>query len=543
MSSLEIYWCGPRWLQFDDSAWPALNTPEHNLPELKGTVQSYKVATGVPVIIFKNYSNLTKLERIIGYCQRFFSNCRKSKSERRFGPLTSQEIRSASLCLVKLAQRESFSDEINALAKGGSVNSKSKIVNLNPFLDEGNIIRVGGRLSNSNFHYEKKHPVLLSSNHYFTKLLFDREHKRLLHAGPQHLLSSIRDQFWPLAGRNLARKIVRDCIPCFKAKPRLTAPIMGNLPDKRVNPAPPFYTTGVDYAGPFMIKDRSGRGAKVIKCYISLFVCFLTRAIHIETVSDLTKEAFLAAFRRFIARRGKPAQMFSDNGTNFVGANRELQILGKFLVENSDDLTSSIENEGISWSFIPAHSPHFGGLWEAGVKSAKHHLRRVAGDARLTFEQFYTLLVQIEAVLNSRPISPLSSDPSDFVPLTPAHFIIGRPLTSAADPDVTYLPERRLSHWQRIQQLQQHFWARWSREYISELQQRCKWRTQQGTIKVDDLVVIKEDNQPPLKWALGRITTLHPGADGVARVASIKTATGTTIKRSFAKICPLPISP
>lgn len=496
LHSLDIYWFGPRWLQENVTAWPTLHISENNLPELKRTDQTYKITIDSPVIIFENYSNLNKLERTIAYCKRFCSNCLKPKSDRKFGPLTSKEIRNASVCLVKLSQRESFCSEIGALKDGKTVNSKSKIIKLNPFLDEHSIIRVGGRLSNSKFNYDKKHPALLSSKHYFTKLLFFREHTRLLHAGPQLLLSSIRDKYWPLSGRNLARKTVHECIACFKAKPRTINPIMGNLPSKRVDPALPFHTTGVDYTGAFMVKDRKGRGAKITKCYVSLFICFLTRAVHIELVSDLTKEAFIAAFRRFIARRGKPAQMFSDNGTNFTGANLELQKFGRFLQENAHDLTSSIENVGISWSFIPAHSPHFGGLWEAGVRSTKYHLQRVAGNANLTFEQFYTLLVQIEAVLNSRPMSPLSSDPSDFSPLTPSHFLIGRVLTSAADPDVTHIPQNRLSHFQHVQQLQQHFWARWSREYISELQQRCKWTTQSGTLKVNDLVVIKDDNQP-----------------------------------------------
>ncbi|KMQ88602.1 hypothetical protein RF55_11884 [Lasius niger] len=126
--------------------------------------------------------------------------------------------------------------------------------------------------------------------------------------------------------------------------------------------------------------------------------------------------------------------------------------------------------QGIDWSFIPAYSPHFGGLWEAGIKSVKHHLKRVAANALLTFEEFYTLLVQIEAILNSRPLTPLSSDPNDFSCLTPAHFLIGRPFNAVSDPNVLYIKESRLSIWQRLQQIQQNLWERWNKEYISELQ-------------------------------------------------------------------------
>lgn len=546
LMSLHTYWNGPSWLLEGEASWPSRfrESTKTDLPEMRKVVYSHKASLDAEVqsiIRFENYSNLTRLERTVAYCIRFISNCQKSKADRVVGPLSAIEIAHASKVLVKISQAESFSAELKYLLLGEPVKSKSKLNKLNPFLDENNIIRVGGRISNSKFEFNKIHPVVLSSKHVFTKLLFQREHIRLLHAGPQQLLATLRDRYWPISGRNLAKQIVHQCTRCFRVKPKGINPIMGNLPRERITPSPPFSITGVDYMGPLMVKDRKGRGCKISKCYACLFICFSSRAIHLELVTDLTKEAFIAAFRRFVSRRGLPARVFSDNGTNFVSASKELQSFAKFLKQNANELTESFANEGISWSFIPAYSPHMGGLWESGVKSTKHHLRRVAGNAILTFEQLYTLLVQVEAVLNSRPMSPLSSDPSDFTALTPSHFLIGRPLTSTPDQNLTTIPQNRLSHFEQVQQLQQHFWTRWSREFISELQQRTKWSTEQGSLKIQDLVIIKEDNQPPLKWVLGRIVDLYPGKDKVARVAAVRTPTGI-IKRSFSKICPLPVN-
>lgn len=537
----EMYWSGPDWLRESIESWPEplVVSRSNELPELKRVVVANTSTLDSEFIDLSRFSNLTRLERVIAYCIRFINNCRRKEDERLSSSLSCDEISHASLLLARLSQRQSFSEDLVTLSKQGQVSNKSKLIKLHPFLDENGLIRVGGRLNNSDYVYEKKHPIVLCSKHVFTRLLFAREHKRLLHAGPQLLLAVIRENYWPIAGRSLARKVFHQCVICFRNCPKEISPVMGDLPKRRVTPSPPFYVTGVDYAGPFLIKDRQGRGCRTSKAYIAVFVCFATRALHLELVSALTTEAFLATLKRFVGRRGKPAQMYSDNGTNFQGAYNELSKLANFLQNNANSIVEAIENKGISWSFIPASSPHFGGLWESGVRTVKYHLKRVAGNALLTFEDLSTLLIEIEAVLNSRPMSPLSCDPSDLTPLTPSHFLIGRPMESVPDRDYTAVPTNRLSHFQRIQQMKGHFWTRWSLEYISELQKRQKWTTQQGLLEANDLVLVKEDHLPPLQWLLGRIVETHPGKDGVARVATIRTKQGT-IRRSFAKICPLP---
>ena len=474
----------------------------------------------------------------MAYCQRFI-NIRVKKSTIK-GPLSAEEVHQAKITLISLAQLDSFPEEIHALSIGKIIGTRSKISCLNPFLHKDNTLRVGGRLRHADFDFDKKHPIILAAKHPLTKLIFEDEHKRLLHLGPQALLSQIREKYWPIAGRNLARQVVHQCLKCFRHRPKGITPQMADLPRDRVSPTPVFYNVGTDYAGPFVIKDRKGRGCKTHKAYICLFICMATKAIHLELVSDLTSENFILALRRFTARRGRPGKISSDNGTNFVGACSELKLLGEFLTSNEGELQNRIVSEGINWSFIPAYAPHFGGIWEAGIKSTKYHLKRVIGQDLLTFEEFYSLLTQIEAILNSRPLSPISSHPMDLQPLTPAHFIVGRTLTTLPCPDLTDVNENRLSRYQRIQQMQQNFWKRWSKEFVSELQCRTKWKSKVGSLKVGDLVLVKDDNAPPLQWQLGRVSELHPGADSITRAASIRTTKGV-VRRAVIKLCPLPI--
>ncbi|KAH9628768.1 hypothetical protein HF086_005393 [Spodoptera exigua] len=252
--------------------------------------------------------------------------------------------------------------------------------------------------------------------------LVRQEHERLFHAGPQHLLASIRERFWAIGGRNLARSTTKKCLLCARFRGKTIQPIMGNLPSERTYSMFPFYTCGVDFAGPFTISSRKGRGSQSSKCYLCLFVCLSTKAIHLELVSSLSSDAFILSLKRFISRRGKPSVIYCDNGTNFRGANNEMS-----------------------------------------------------------------------RVLRSN------------------------------------------------QKIRQDFWQRWRREFVAELQQRTKWKTRQHELRVGDLVILKEENVPPLQWRLGRVTRLYPGTDGVSRVADVMSSRGI-VRRAVNKMCILPSS-
>ncbi|XP_014260910.1 uncharacterized protein LOC106673339 [Cimex lectularius] len=312
---------------------------------------------------------------------------------------------------------------------------------------------------------------------------------------------------------------------------------MGNLPYERLKVGRPFLNTEVDFCGPFTIKASTIRNAKLQKAYVAIFIC-LSKCVHMELVNDLTTQSFLAALKRFFARRGKAKLMMSDNGTNFVGAARELnQSICR--ARQDPQVANYLASENITWKFIPSQAPEFGGLWEAAVKSFKFHFRRVVGDKIFTYEELMTFLVLIESVLNSRPILALSPSPNDLAPLTPGHFLIGDSLTSIGEEDLQEAKQSTLPRWRRVQQMFQSFWKRWTQEYLSNLQVRTKMLKGNCNLQIGQLVLLKDERTPPLKWPLARICETHPGADDLIRVVTLKSRNGV-IKRPINKICPLP---
>lgn len=321
---------------------------------------------------------------------------------------------------------------------------------------------------------------------------------------------------------------------CRRVQGNTLVPKMGDLPRQRINANFPFVSCGIDMAGPFYTINRKGRGAKLTKTYLCLFICLRYKCVHLEAVSDLTKDAFIMTLRRFISRRGRPVEIFSDNGRNFVGAANEI----KQLFEQNNTLAEFAAQEGLKFVTTPSLAPHFGGIWESNIKSAKFHVKRVMGNSHLTFEEITTLFSQIEAILNSRPLCPLSPSPDDFLYLSPGHFLIGRPLNALPSTNLEDLPQNRLQRYAQLEQIRQHFWRRWQREYISELQTRTKWKQDKTRLKVGDLVLLCEDSLPPLCWRTGRVAKLFPGPDGIVRVADVQTTTGC-YRRPLVRLCPL----
>ncbi|XP_018397776.1 PREDICTED: uncharacterized protein LOC108775824 [Cyphomyrmex costatus] len=547
LAQSSLWWNGPRWLQADDTEWPdATEEPGAQLlSEQRKVVSNVAISTMIDDEdrVFKRYSDLDKLIDITALCRRFYKNC-KDKEKRTIGSLTIQERDEALHALCGWVQSIHFQREIRALASNKQMHSSSGILKLSPFLDQRGILRVGDRLTNTDMPYAAKHQILLPAKHILTHPTNRQAHEKNLHAGTQATMAAIRQKYWIIAARGVVRGIIRKCIPCFKSKPVESRAVMGSLPSQRVQVSRPFSVCGVDYGGPLYIREGQRRNTKTIKAYMAVFVCFATKAVHIELASGLSSEAFIFVLKRFMARRGKVSHIYSDNGTNFVGAHSELQEFHRLFNEEQHKrrLEDFLRSDNITWHFIPPQAPNFGGLWEAAIKSTKTHLKRVIGRTTLSYEEMYTLLIQIEAVLNSRPITALSEDPSnDLSYLTPGHFLIGDVINSLVEPSLEHLGPRRLSRWQNVEQLRQHFWKRWQSEYLHQLQQRTKWNGPQGeALATGQLVLVRQLGVPPLQWILGRVTEVHPGSDGVVRTTSVTTERGI-LKPPISKLCILPL--
>ncbi|XP_065356330.1 uncharacterized protein LOC135950724 [Calliphora vicina] len=433
LSNNLLWWQGPPWLIKPPSEWPK-QTPLHT-PEIDKKVQCLQISVQNNDIL-NAFSSYHKALRILSYIFRFFHNS-LNKFRSQFShtqiDLTQKEVNFVKIRLITLAQRNHYQAEFKDISNSLPISNKSSLKTLNPILDTKGILRVNGRLSNSSLTYNERYPIILPGNSRFCQLYLEHLHSFLAHGECNQICRMVQTEYYISRLKSRVKKIIRHCKTCIIYKQKPCTQIMAPLPPDRCNLSIPFQTTGIDFAGPFELKSSTLRNAALVKGYVSVFVCFSTKAIHLEVCSDLSTAAFRAAFSRFVGRRGLPFRIYSDNGRNFVGASRQLKReFDAFINTASTDIAQKYVTHGLEWIFIPPHAPHMGGLWEAAVKSFKFHLKRVAGAYKFNFEEFATILTQIEGILNSRPISAMSEDPTDLSALTPGHFLRGAPITKTS---------------------------------------------------------------------------------------------------------------
>ena len=455
-----------------------------------------------------------------------------------YTPLTVQEFEEAEIAILRYVQSQSFSKELDALKQvssrdGGDQRGRAKqkkmvlkktssLTRLDPFIQEG-LLRVGGRLSRADdLPEETKHPSILPRKSHVTNLIIQHIHERLAHAGRGHTLAKLRERYWVPGANAAVRHLIAKCVTCRRNRAPVTEQKMADLPKDRVTPAPPFTYTGVDYFGPYVVKE----GRKELKRYGCLFTCLASRAVHIETANSLETDSFIQALRRFIARRGPIREIRSDNGTNFVGANTELQQAVHEM--DNEQIRRRLHKEGTDWIFNPPSGSHMGGIWERQIRTTRKVLTVLLHEhgSRLDDESFRTLLCEVEAIINSRPLTFASSDPDDFNPLTPNNLLTMKTSVVLPPPGVfqradVYMKRR----WRRVQYLANLFWTRWKKEYLLTLQQRSKWNNPKRNLAVGDVILVKDNTCPRNVWPMGRVVGTEPDKNGLVRSVQLKTRT------------------
>ena len=546
LRSSTLWTCGPDWL-LDRSTWPtwtptsALHLQAESEDSPTPLVQQTEDSTpcSLSIIDTSRYSNIYRLLAVTAYVFRFVHNLRKEQ-HRVSGPLLSSELVKARQHLIKGTQEMSYHEELSYLLKR-QPKCPPLIRQLRLFLDNNKLIRCGGRIHNAPTTELAKFPVLLPANSSFTNLIIMDTHSKLHHGGVSITVTALRQVYWIPSIRQCVRKLLRRCVTCNKLKGKpFRAPDPPPLPKVRVTESPPFTVTGVDFSGALYVKDREGE----TKVYICIFTCAVTRAVHIEVVSDLTVQTFLLAFRRFSSRKSLPSIMISDNASTFLAAAEDLQKLFE-----SETLQRELGRHNVTWRFIPKRAPWYGGFWERMVGLTKQAIKRTLGRAFVTIQQLETIVIEIEAMLNDRPLTYVSPDLSDPEPLTPSHLLFGRRIRQVPHPlndpeeleDPTYVSdgamrEKVSKHTAVIEK----FWNHWKTEYLTSLREFNKVSGHnKEVIKVGDVVIV-HDEKPRMQWKLALVEGLIKGRDDLTRAAHIKMGNYRTT-RPIVKLYPLEV--
>ena len=506
---LESWHRGPSFLKLSESQWPMQPTPsplsDSNEKKKKKMQVNAAQRKQVGMIEFGRFSQWSRLRNCFAWILRFVKNCRADASNRKLGWLESQELDAAEVHLYRMAQEQ--------IDWQGDTYKK-----LTPFIDEVGVRRAKGRIGNANLPYEQRHPIILPKDHNIVKMIISKLHKELGHPGHKRVAAELRRHFWIVGDEGLCKRMTRQCVTCrrFRAKPE--EQFMADLPAFRIQPnTPAFIHTSVDYFGP--LKVLYSRNS-VIDAYGCIFTCLTTRAVHIELVTDASTQGFLCAWRRFSAIRGHAKLIVSDNATNFVGAQRFI----RDIIEEWN--LSEIENFGVSkragfqWKTVSPGASHHNGAVERLIRSVRNAINGTCGFVSFREESWRTYLAEVTNLINSRPLYPASSSPLDDPPITPNDLLIGHnnvEVPQIQNVDDNLKPQER---FQKVQRQVNFFWTRWMRYFAPSLLVRNKWWKPRENVKVNDVVLIVDKNNPRGRWKMAQVVEVYPSED--ERVRSLK---------------------
>lgn len=509
-------------------------------PEVKKVVSlATAVTPSWPTMVDRltYFSDWHRAKKAIAICRRYTRLLRsriqkgndskiikKLPSGRSFQPVSIQELYEAEVVILKAVQQE-FNPDILPSGPLGK---------LDPYKDSNGIIRVGGRLNLSDIPGQCIHPAILPKTSHVTEIIIRHFHHKVKHQGRGIMINEIRASgYWVIGAISTVSSAIRRCVTCRKLRGKLQEQRMAELPHDRLESAPPFTNCAVDYFGPFVIRE----GRKDLKRYGVLFTCMASRAVHVEVSATLETDSFINAFRRFVSRRGPIRQLRSDQGTNFVGARRELKVALEEL--DNDKIRGVLRRHDCDWFVFKMNVPsasHMGGVWERQIRSVRNVLSSLlqTNGSQLNHEALETFMCEAEAIVNSRPLTIDSlNDPTSLNPLTPNHLLTMKTKVLLPPPGVFEAPDKYCrKRWRRIQHLANEFWIRWKKEYLFNLQQGQKWNKPRRNTRVGDIVFIKDDeNLPRNLWQLARVTEAHQSADGHVRTVKLAVADRTLDKR------------
>ena len=563
---------GPAFLWKDKSCWPecSLSEAKENYmlseddPEVKKAVTlvaNTDESFASLVTRLEYFSDYHRAKRAVALCLLYINKLKervKSKKPTCLEKLSPKEIQTrsksrvasmkeatsksqsitvetmdhAEMVMVRAAQAIHFDDEIKVLtlasresasSKNYAIKKSSPLYKLDPFLDSVGLLRVGGRLKYTEMPDHVKFPVILPGKSHIASLIVKHYHEHVRHQGRGMTINEVRSHgYWIVGGSSVVASYILKCVTCRKLRGMVEEQKMADLPPDRSEPAPPFTFSAVDYFGPWIIKE----GRREVKRYGVLFTCMASRAVHLESANSLDTASFINALRRFISRRGPVRQLRSDQGSNFVGASRELkesmaeldqgQIKEELLKNNCDWVTFKMN--------VPAAS-HMGGSWERQIRTVRSVLTAIleTNGAQLDDESLRTYLCECEAIVNSRPLTVNNlSDPDSLEPLSPSHLLTLKTKVVLSPPGMFQTPDLYTrKRWRRVQHLANEFWCRWRKEFLLSLQQRNKWTHPRRNLTVGDVVIVKEDTLPRNCWQLARVSKTYPSKDGHVRSVQV----------------------